>query len=163
MHGNLATRLEDTVINHLLPETKLPAVAQSKRCRSKSCVTRSSARLPVQRQICRGASLPCSTTKGTDRGSLRHDRNVRFITGIEGDYDAGLVPFEDAAEAMRRNSITGLIYTSPSHTNDAPRWRILCPTSCDLPPADRKKLVARVNGALSGALGNESFTLSQSY
>lgn len=103
---------------------------------------------------------------GTDRtadGSLRNDRNVRAITGVEIDYDGGQVSIEEAIEFLRYNNICALIYTTPSHTRDTPRWRVLCPTSRELPPSERAKLVARVNGVLGGVAGRESFTLSQAY
>lgn len=99
----------------------------------------------------------------SSKGSLRHDANVISINGIEGDYDAEEMSLQEAVEALRRSGLTALVYTSPSHTADAPRWRVLCPTSRSLSPAQRKALVARLNGVLGGALGPESFTLSQSY
>ena len=56
-----------------------------------------------------------------------------------------------------------MLYTSPSHTEEKPRWRVLCPTSRDLPPEQRAKLVARLDGIFGGVFAPESFTLSQSY
>lgn len=100
----------------------------------------------------------------TDKGkSLRHDANVLSITGCEGDYDAEKVPFEDAVMMLREHNIACLVHTSPSHKPGAPRWRVLCPTSRELAPQERYRLVARLNGVLGGVLGPESFTLSQSY
>jgi hypothetical protein len=99
----------------------------------------------------------------TDRNSLRHDRNVLAITGIEADYDAGLVTFEEAVQSVQEAGILAIVYTSPSHTEDAPRWRVLCPTSTELPPEQRSRLVDRLNGVLGGILAVESWTLSQSY
>ncbi|WP_377829530.1 DUF3987 domain-containing protein [Bradyrhizobium lupini] len=102
-------------------------------------------------------------------GSLRHDANVTEITGIELDYDDENIAFDDALKAVSELGISALVYTSPSHTPDAPRWRILAPTSKPRPPDARAKLVARLNGALKSKLGaqtiaaNESFTLSQAY
>lgn len=102
-------------------------------------------------------------------GSLRHDANVTEITGIELDYDDGNIAFEDALKAANELGISGLVYTSPSHTPDAPRWRILALTSQPLPPKVRAKLVARLNGFLKAKLGadkvaaSESFTLSLAY
>jgi len=40
---------------------------------------------------------------------------------------------------------------------------VLAPCSKEVPPQDRYKLVARLNGALRGTLSAESFTLSQSF
>lgn len=103
------------------------------------------------------------------KGSLRHDANVTEVTGIELDYDDERIAFDDAFKAVSEMGIAALVYTSPSHSPGAERWRILAPTSQALPPATRVKLVARLNGALKTKLSadpvaaNESFALSLSY
>lgn len=103
------------------------------------------------------------------KGSLRYDGNVLTISGIEADYDGEAVAMGDAARLLRHAGIAALLYTSPSHTDAAPRWRVLCPLAADLTgtPAElrqrRAELVGRVNGVLGGVLSSESFTLSQSY
>jgi predicted P-loop ATPase len=99
----------------------------------------------------------------TDKGSLRHDANVLAITGIEADYDGGQMTPVEAVERLEKAGVKALVYTSPSHTEDAPRWRVLCPTSAELPPDRREHLVGRLNGLLGGILAGESFTLSQAY
>ena len=99
----------------------------------------------------------------TAKGSFRHDANVRFVTGLEADYDAGVVSFPAAVEIAVKAGILGLIYTSPSHTEDAPRWRVLCPFSGEMPPDQRGKMLGRLNGLYRGILAGESWTLSQSY
>jgi putative DNA primase/helicase len=101
--------------------------------------------------------------KRTEQNSLRHNANVESVTGAEGDYDAEVVPFDRAVELVRQSGLNALLYTSPSNTPDKPRWRILCPSSRSLPPDERVKLVARVNGVLGGVLAGQSFTLSQAY
>jgi hypothetical protein len=99
----------------------------------------------------------------TPRGSLRHDRNVLCVSGVEGDYDGEVVAFDEAVERLAKAGLAGLVYTSPSHSPARPRWRVLCPTSRELPKDDRFRLVSRLNGVLGGVLGVESWTLSQSY
>lgn len=99
----------------------------------------------------------------TDKNSLRHNDNILVIGGIEGDADNGQVSFEAAVQLLRAAGIAALVYTSPSHAENAPRWRVLCPLSRDYPPDQRDRLMARLNGALPGVLANESWTLSQSY
>ncbi len=101
--------------------------------------------------------------KRSDKGSLRQDANVVSISGIEADYDEEETPFEEATKIVEAAGLSALLYTSPSHTEEKPRWRVLCPTSHDLPPMERAKLVARVNGLFGGVFAPESFTLSQSY
>jgi putative DNA primase/helicase len=101
--------------------------------------------------------------KRSDKGSLRHDANVISISGIEADYDDEVMSFDEATEILEAARLSTLLYTSPSHSKDKPRLRVLCPTSRDLPPGERAKLVARLNGIFGGVFAPESFTLSQSY
>ncbi len=99
----------------------------------------------------------------TDKNSLRHDGNVLAITGIEADYDAERMPVAAAVEKLEKAGILSMVYTSPSHTEDTPRWRVLCPTSTELPPDRRAKLMGRLNGLFDGIFSGESWTLSQAY
>ena len=102
-------------------------------------------------------------TRATPRGSLRNNANVVSISGVEADYDQGRMSVGKAAGLIRAAGIEALIYTSPSHLEDLPRWRVLCPVSHPLPGASRAELVARLNHVLGGVLSTESFTLSQAY
>lgn len=99
----------------------------------------------------------------TDRGSLRNNDNIISIFGVEADYDASAITLDRCRQIVSQAALAAIIYTSPSHTPTNPKWRILCPTSCAVPPADRAALLARLNGLFVGALAPESFTLSQSY
>jgi hypothetical protein len=128
----------------------------------------------LQRSARKKADLPWLKlatfgSKRSDKGSLRHDHNVLQITGVELDYDDEKIAFDDAVQVLRAMGISALIYTSPSHSPAAPRWRIIAPTSKSCPPDMRAKLVARVNGFMKSKLGvekiaaSESFTLSQAY
>ncbi|RWQ89265.1 MAG: AAA family ATPase [Mesorhizobium sp.] len=95
--------------------------------------------------------------------SLRHDANVVAVTGVELDYDAGVISPETARDRLKRAGVTALVYTTPSHTPAAPRWRVLAPCSTEVTPDRRAALVARLNGLLDGDVDGASFTLSQSY
>jgi hypothetical protein len=102
--------------------------------------------------------------------SLKHDGNVLEITGIEGDYDAGLVSVEEANDRLENAGIRATVYTSwghglvkPPKYNGGPRWRVLAPLSKPYPPSQRTMLLERLNGALGGILADESFALSQGY
>lgn len=101
--------------------------------------------------------------KLSENASLRYNENVLSISGIEVDYDGEQMAFETALEYLRQARLQSLVYTSPSHTPAKPRWRVLLPTSKELPPDKRAELVARINGVFGGILAVESFTLSQSY
>ena len=97
------------------------------------------------------------------KGCLRTNANVATITGLEADYDAGRIKPEAARARLAKAGVAALIYTTPNHTPDAPRWRVLCPFSGPLPPDAREDLMARLNGVLGGGLDPASFTLSQAY
>ncbi len=99
----------------------------------------------------------------TDKRSLRHDANVLGVTGIEADYDGGQIPLDEAVERLEKQGIAAIVYTSPSHTEAAPRWRVLCPLAAELPPERRGELLGRLNGLFGGIFAGESWTLSQSY
>ncbi len=96
-------------------------------------------------------------------GSLRHDANVLTITGIEADYDAEQVSFDEAVERLTGQGVLSMVYTSPSHTVDRQRWRVLCPFSAPATPDVRPKMLGRLNGLYRGIFASESWTLSQSY
>ncbi|WP_175484928.1 AAA family ATPase [Jannaschia pohangensis] len=99
----------------------------------------------------------------TEKGSLRHDANLLSVSGVEGDYDAGEVSPQEAADRLDRAGIAALVYTTPSHTAEVPRFRVLLPLATEVAPAERAALCARLNGALGGILAAESFTPSQSF
>ena len=95
--------------------------------------------------------------------SLRHDSNVLAVSGLEGDYDSGIVSIAEAGERLMFAGVEAVLYSSPSNTDQAPRWRVVCPFSHEYPPAERRRFVARLNGVLGGILAPESFALSQAY
>lgn len=99
----------------------------------------------------------------TDKNSLRNDANVQSITGIEADYDGEQIALTEAADILEKAGILAMLYTSPSHTDDTPRWRVLCPTSAPQDPPRREKLMGRLNGLFHGVFSVESWTLSQAY
>lgn len=101
--------------------------------------------------------------KKTPTGALRNDNNLIAISIVEGDYDGGKLSVQEAIERLEQYKIRALVVTTASHTPDKPRWRVLAPLSQSVPPSDRYRLVARLNGALGGILASESFTASQAY
>jgi hypothetical protein len=117
----------------------------------------------------RKASLPFvklatfSGARSEDGNCLRFNEAVEEITGIETDYDREVITLDAAIAIAKKAKLAVLIYTSASYTDEAPRWRLIAPTSKPLPPAERVKLVARINGLYGGVFSPESFTLSQSY
>ncbi len=102
-------------------------------------------------------------SKRTLKNSLRHDANVLQVYGLEADYDAEAVSFEDAVERLTKADILALAYTSPRHTRHKPRWRVVCPFSAPYPPEKRAAFLGRLNGLFGGIFAGESWTLSQAY
>ena len=105
----------------------------------------------------------------SDKGSLRHDRNMLAITGVEADYDREQLGFYQAEAIAHAAGLGCILYTSPSNKPDRPRWRVLAPLSQEYPPAERGKFLAWLHGLYTTANGGgdvfsgESWTLSQSY
>ncbi|MFL5285687.1 MAG: hypothetical protein ACJ8AW_33105 [Rhodopila sp.] len=99
----------------------------------------------------------------TDNGSLRSNENLQACTGIEADYDGERVAFGDAVSILKEAGVSAIIYTSPSHAEAKPRWRVLCQFSEERSPEQRDLYMARLNGLFNGIFARESWTLSQSY
>jgi hypothetical protein len=114
----------------------------------------------VRLPLLKGATFDGRRTKG---GALRSDQSLVAITLIEVEYDGEEVQPEVMAIALRTAGIVALIYTTPSHQPDAPRFRVLLPTSRPLSPSERARLVDRVQSLVAFLLAKESWTLSQAY
>lgn len=94
---------------------------------------------------------------------LRYAENVKRIYGVELDYDGEKISIEQGAALLMKSNVRSIMYTSPSHTAQKPRWRALLPLSDPATPERRAEYVARANRILGGIASNESFTLSQSF
>jgi putative DNA primase/helicase len=110
---------------------------------------------------CRLLKLVTFGDKPNAKGNLRHNANVGEVYGLVGDYDGGEVSLEEGARRAEAAGIEALFYTTPSHTPDAPRFRVLAPLSKPHHPDDYPRLTDRLNGALGGILAGESWTMSQ--
>lgn len=95
--------------------------------------------------------------------SYRSNANVVTVSGIEADYDGEEIMPEDARDMLAEAGIVAAVYTTPSHSPDAPRWRVFAPFSEELQPGERERHMARLNGIFGGTLDDASFTRSQSY
>jgi hypothetical protein len=97
----------------------------------------------------------------SSKGCLRTNENLRTITGVEVDYDAGETSFDQAVERLSAAGLRALVYTSASHKPGArEKWRVLCPLGTPHPPAARSELVSWLNGVLGGGIDPASFNLS---
>jgi hypothetical protein len=100
-------------------------------------------------------------------GCLRYDAGVVEFTGVELDYDGKLIdgqPFyyDEAVKKAEEMGSRCELYTTPTHTLTAPRWRLLLLVSKpETRLFMRKKYAARVNGFFGNIFSNESFTISQ--
>ena len=105
--------------------------------------------------------------KKTDKGSLRSNENIEELFGVEGDYDAGEMSLEEAAERLRSAGVKCALYASPSWSAEKPKWRVLAPLSESVVGGEvlalRTLFLSRVNGVLGGVLAGESFTASQAF
>lgn len=102
-------------------------------------------------------------TERSDKGHLCHESNITAVYGIEGDYDAGHMPPEQAVAMLQLAGLQCLIFTTKRHSPTAPRWRILCPLSKPYAPADRKYWAERLNTLVCGVLAPETGRLTQRY
>ncbi len=98
-----------------------------------------------------------------EKGYLRHNENLIECEGLEADYDAGKISFDEAVEIAEKAGLACLIYTSPSNTEDFPKWRILAPFTEPMDPIQRDHMMGRLNGLYRGVFDPASWTLSQSY
>jgi hypothetical protein len=92
--------------------------------------------LPVLAELIRAASAPEKArlpwlklarfgNARSPRGSLRHDRNVIAISGIEADYDAERIGFDAATETAAKAGLLAILYTSASHTAERPPEHVI--------------------------------------
>lgn len=101
----------------------------------------------------------------TVKGSLRSNGNMVSATGCELDFDDCRYTPLQARHRLRKAGLCFLLYTTPQHLWEGRgnRFRVFLPFSEALPPADRARMVARVNGVLDGLADPASFTMSQSF
>lgn len=78
--------------------------------------------------------------------------HVKCLTGAMVDYDAGAVTIDEAADLLRLAGVQALLYTSPSSSPEAPRWRALAPYSREMGPVEHQDMTDRLNGALGGII-----------
>jgi hypothetical protein len=115
----------------------------------------------------------CGTLDGSlsEKGYARHNAAIECISVAIGDHDQGSMTPEEAAQKLTAAGIRAYVYTSPSHTPEMPRWRVVAPLqrvverngTSHLAPIYRG-LVGALDAALgAGTLKTESFVLSQSF
>ena len=102
-------------------------------------------------------------------GGRRSGEDISAIDGVEIDYDGKdckpgeRLTVSDAVAALSRANLAGLVYTTPTHSQDWPRWRVLLPTSKPLPPSARLALAERFNGLITARIDAASFALGTAF
>lgn len=100
----------------------------------------------------------------TEKGSLRNNANVQSITGVEADYDGGVISIDEAARRIREAGIAALVYSTPASTDERPRWRVFAPFGKERAPEVRTQFAEKLNALFDGQIDQQaSFTLSQSF
>lgn len=117
----------------------------------------------ASKEKCPLVKLATFGDKASAKGMLRHESNMLQVYGCEADYDGEQVSVDKAAALLEFYGIEAIIYTSPSHTEERPRWRVLAPLSQPYPVAERRRFIAMLNSALGGILAGESFTPAQCF
>jgi hypothetical protein len=113
-----------------------------------------------------GLPLIIGATFGTRRsggGSYRTQANVKHVTAAIGDMDSGGMTLADARQRCEDRGIAAYFYTTPSHTPDKPRWRVVAFLSRPHAPGATALQVAKLNEVLAGVLTSESYTESQAF
>lgn len=93
----------------------------------------------------------------------RNDNNVEAVSGIEADYDGEEIGFYAACFRAEEAGIRCIVHTTPSHTHERPRWRVLAPLSEAHPPEERRRFLDRLNEAFGDIFDASSGTLSQAF
>ena len=100
----------------------------------------------------------------SQKGCIRTDGNIVHFSGVEVEHDRGVMSYEAALVALSEAKIRAILYTTPSHTNETPRWRVLAPFSDPATDKKARKLAAaRLNRVLGGVVEGESYRASQSF
>jgi hypothetical protein len=84
-------------------------------------------------------------------------------TALFGDYDRGEMKMQEAAERLETFGLAAVLYTTPRHTPEAPRWRIVVPLATEIPFGQYRPCLAYVNALLGNVLAPESHTDKQCF
>lgn len=105
----------------------------------------------------------------TARGSYRSNNNLMTMCGVELDYDSELVPMTTCVRLLKDRGLEAVVYPSPSHTAERPRYRVLLPFSKEFHRDDyplkavRREAIKYAEAALGFQFASESYTLSQAF
>ena len=111
--------------------------------------------------------------KRTAAKALRHDNNLVELFAVVGDYDGEKLSVDAARAALATVGVCAVVVTSPSHTPERPRWRVICPLSDPLNRAranasgfelaEYHRLASRLAGVFADNIAAESWNRSQGW
>lgn len=96
-------------------------------------------------------------------GDYRNKENAGMVHAIVVEHDRETMTPEEAMEVMRQHCITSVIYTTPSHTWDAPRWRLVCKLTTPVDEIEHGRMVRILNHLLDGAIAPESINTEREW
>lgn len=101
---------------------------------------------------------------GTFAGDSRaRGSKLISVDALLGDYDGEKVTPQGAFDLLRENGVSGLVYTSASHTTEKPRWRVVVPLSRSVDETQYHRLMSLLNGLMGGVLAPESWHWARCY
>lgn len=98
-----------------------------------------------------------------ENNSRRRGSKLLSVDCLMADYDGGLVGPVRARDMLEECGVTGLVYTSASHTPEKPRWRAVVPLSRPVAETEYHALMSQLNGILGGVVAPESWHWARSY
>jgi putative DNA primase/helicase len=88
---------------------------------------------------------------------------VQTFAAVIVEHDAGTMGFDVMKQALLTAGLAFVAYTSWSHTEAKPRWRVIVPLSKGHLAGEHLRFVEELNAMLGGALSVESGNLSQAW
>lgn len=104
--------------------------------------------------------IKLGTFEGDSRGA---GHSLTTISGVEIDYDAGIVTAQHAAQLFQSAGIECVVCSTYTSTPTCHKWRVFAPTSRELSADLRQYLVAALDSVLMGISARESYTPKQTF
>ncbi|MEQ8482961.1 MAG: DUF5906 domain-containing protein [Pseudomonadales bacterium] len=97
--------------------------------------------------------------RASANGCLRTNSNLVSVYGVEGDYDSGEVPIQEAADRLRFFGVAAVFHSSAGHSPEFHKWRVLAPLSKAIKPRERAAYTYALSQLLGGILEPESWRI----
>lgn len=99
---------------------------------------------------------------GIFKGSRSKD-HFSSISGVELDVDGGRLTPERVAERLEKADVCALVYSSPGHSADQSKYRVLAFCSRELPVSKRRELLGRLNAIVKDGCDPSTFDVSRCF